>query len=120
MGAAMRHAVILSGEPSETFLKDLSFYEKIEVIESIELWQLCRTTRNLAAHDYGIDYSEIAEHFNALYELIPTLYGSARRFLGYCHNTLNAIPTHGDFAESFLRITQKPQKSTSVAKFLYP
>ena len=39
LGAAMRHAVILSGEPSETFLKVLSFYEKIEVIKSIELWQ---------------------------------------------------------------------------------
>ena len=118
LGAAMRHAVILSGEPNETFLKVLAFYEKIEVIESIELWQLCRTTRNLAAHDYGIDYSEIAEHFNALYELIPTLYGSARRFLGYCYNNLDVLPTHGDFVESFLRITQKPQKSTPGAKLL--
>lgn len=108
LGAAMRHAAMLSGEPSETFLKVLSFYEKIEVIEAIESWQLCRTTRNLAAHDYGIRYSEIAEHFNALHELIPTLYGSARRFLRYCYKNLDVLPAHGDFVESFLSITQKP------------
>ena len=54
-------------------------------------------------------YSEIAEHFNALYELIPALYGSAGRFLGYCYNNLNALPTHGDFVESFLCITQNPK-----------
>jgi hypothetical protein len=118
LGSAMRHAAILSGEPSETFLKVLSFYEKIEVIESIELWQLCRTTRNLAAHDYGIDYSEIAEHSNALYELIPTLYGGAVRFLRYCDKNLNALPGHGDFFENFLCITEKLEKSTSGTKLL--
>ena len=77
-----------------------------------------RTTRNLAAHDYGIDYLEIAEHFNALRELIPTLYGSARRFLWYCYKNLDALPAHGDFVESFLCITQKPEKSTSGTKLL--
>ena len=109
LGAAMRHAAILSGEPSETFLKVLSFYEKIKVIESIELWQLCRTTRNLAAHDYGIDYSEIAEHFNALHELIPSLYGSAQRFLRYCYKNLDVLPAHGDFVESFPNTNTKPK-----------
>jgi len=113
LGAAMRHGAILSGEPSETFLRILSFYAKIEVIESVELWQLCRTTRNLAAHDYGIDYLEIAEHFNALQELVPMLYISARRFLRYCFESLDVLPAHGEFAESFSYITQKVQKLES-------
>jgi len=66
----MRHAALLAGEPVDSFLKVLSFYEKSNVIESIEVWQLYRTTRNLAAHDYETDYEEISSHFNALNELL--------------------------------------------------
>jgi hypothetical protein len=66
LAAAMRHACILAGEPSDSFLKVLSFYEKSGVLESVESWQLCRTTRNLAAHDYEIEYVQIADHFNTL------------------------------------------------------
>ena len=106
LGAAMRHATILAGEPSGPFLKMLAFYEKIEVIESIESWQLCRATRNLAAHDYGIDYSEIAEHFNSLHVLIPVLYGNARRFVQYCRENLKVTPVSDEFAEKFGRVTQ--------------
>lgn len=106
LGAAMRHATILSGEPSETFLKVLSFYEKTAVIDSIESWQICRTTRNLAAHDYGIDYADIAEHFNALRELIPVLLGASRRFLLYCNTNFGVTPAPGEFSENFQRITQ--------------
>lgn len=105
LGAAMRHGAVLSSEPTETFLKVLSFYEKMGIIESIESWQLCRTMRNLAAHDYGIDYSEVAEHFNSLHELVPTLYGSSRRFIDYCQERLGVTSDRGDFAESFMRIT---------------
>lgn len=105
LGGAMRHAAILAGEASDPFLKVLSFYEKVGVIESIESWQLCRTTRNLAAHDYGIDYAEIAEHFNALHALIPMLYGNTARFVGYCRENLGIDPAHGGFAEGFERVT---------------
>lgn len=106
LGGAMRHAVILSGEPCESFLKVLSFYEKAEVIDSIESWQLCRTTRNLAAHDYGVDYAEIAEHFNALQELIPVLFAASRRFLLYCSENLGVNPVPGGFAGNFSLITR--------------
>lgn len=106
LGAAMRHAALLSGEPSDTFLRVLSLYEKLEVIKSIESWQLCRTIRNLAAHEYGIDYTEIAEHFNALHELIPILFGDARRFLLYCDKSLGVTPAPSEFAENFVRVTQ--------------
>lgn len=109
LGAAMRHSALLTGEPADTFLKVLSFYEKAGVIESIESWQLCRTTRNLAAHDYGIDYAGIAEHFNALHELIPALYGNARRFLRYCGKSLGVKPAKGEFAAGFKTITQPAQ-----------
>jgi len=106
LGAALRHAAILSGEQSDIFLKTLSFYEKAGIIESIESWQLCRTTRNLAAHDYGINYAEISDHFNALHVLIPVLYGNARRFVQYCCESLGVTPAHGEFAESFQFVTK--------------
>lgn len=105
LGAAMRHAILLAGEAGDTFLKILSFYEKAGVLESIASWQLCRTTRNLAAHDYETDYAEIAEHFNSLHALIPRVYGDAARFLHYCQDTLGVLPMHGDFADDFSAMT---------------
>jgi hypothetical protein len=45
LGAAMRHSLVLSGEPGETFLKVLAFYDKAGVIDSVSVWQLCRATR---------------------------------------------------------------------------
>lgn len=106
LGAAMRHGAILSAEPTETFLKVLSFYEKIGIIESNESWQLCRTVRNLAAHEYGIDYFAIAAHFNTLHELVPILYAISRRFVDYCQEKLGITPTTGDFSENFACITE--------------
>lgn len=106
LGAAMRHSVLLSGETGDTFLKVLAFYEKTGVIDSIASWQLCRATRNLAAHDYGTDYAEVAEHFNALHSLIPTLYGDAYRFVAYCRETLEVNPLRTDFESEFSAITR--------------
>lgn len=107
LGAAMRHATLLSGEPSDTFLKVMSFYEKVGVLVSITAWQLCRTTRNLAAHDYETDYAEIAEHFNSLHILAPQLYTDAARFQTYCHDALGVKPLHGDFAPEFSAILRQ-------------
>lgn len=104
LGTAMRHAALLAGEPGTTFLKILSFYEKAGVLESVASWQLCRTTCNLAAHDYETDYTEIAEHFNSLHTLIPRLYGDAERFLSYCQDALGALPIHGDFVNDFSNV----------------
>lgn len=108
LGAAMRHAVLLAGERGDTFLKVLAFYEKMGVLDSVVAWQLCRTTRNLAAHNYDADYAGIAEHFNSLHALIPNLYGDASRFLVYCQESLEVLPTHGDFANEFTSITANP------------
>lgn len=107
LGAAMRHAAILSGEPSDTFLKVMSFYEKAGVIESIADWQLCRTTRNPAAHDYETNYAEIAEHFNSLHMLKPQLIGDAAKFLLYSYNALGIEPLHQDFASDFSSIVRE-------------
>jgi len=107
LGSAMRHAALLAGEPVDSFLKVLSFYEKTNVIESMDIWQLYRTTRNLAAHDYETDYAEVAEHFNALYKLLPALYGDAARFVEYCHSTLDIQPADADFDEDFRAITAR-------------
>lgn len=101
LGAGMRHGALLAGESGETFLKILAFYEKIGVLDSIVDWQLCRATRNLAAHEYDTDYATIAEHFNALNGLIPSLYTNASRFLVYCREELNILPLEGDFNGEF-------------------
>ncbi len=105
LGAAMRQAALLAGEPTGTFLKLLVFYEKIGVLESVTDWQVCRTIRNQAAHAYETDYALIAEHFNTLHSLIPGLYGSAARFLDYCRNELHIHPLHEDFSPDFRAIT---------------
>jgi len=81
LGSAMRHAALLAGEPADSFMKVLAFYEKAGVIESVSDWQLFRTVRNLAAHDYETDYGQIAEHFNALKELLEPLEQSAQKFV---------------------------------------
>ncbi len=107
LGSAMRHAAMLAGEPVDSFLKVLSFYEKSGVIESVTAWQVYRATRNLAAHDYETDYAEIAEHFNALRGLLPALYADAARFVRYCHDTLHIQPASLDFSEDFIAITRR-------------
>jgi hypothetical protein len=104
LGAAMRHAALLAGESSETFLKTLTFYEKVGVLDSVASWQTCRATRNLAAHVYETDYAAIAEHFNTLHALIPGLYANASRFLRYSREALGILPLQCDFAEEFTAI----------------
>ncbi|MDP2178391.1 hypothetical protein [Methylicorpusculum sp.] len=113
MGAAMRHACILAGEPTDSFLKVLSFYEKTGVLESVESWQLCRTARNLAAHDYDIEYAEIADHFNSLKIFTPLLYMSAARFLSYCQEELSILPKQADFTTEFMLIVKSKQTDES-------
>jgi len=106
LGSAMRHAALLAGEPVDSFLKVLSFYEKCGVIGSMEAWQLYRTARNLASHEYETDYAAIAEHFNTLHELLPALYGDAASFISYCKQTLAVDPETRDFEKDFLAIIQ--------------
>lgn len=96
-----------------SFLKVLSFYEKTGVLESVASWQLCRTARNLAAHDYDIEYAEIADHFNSLQTLIPLLYISAVRFLNYCQETLGIEPKQADFSTEFMLIVKTKQADES-------
>ncbi|MDO8940092.1 MAG: hypothetical protein Q7U98_13115 [Methylicorpusculum sp.] len=113
IGAAMGHACILAGESTDSFLKVLSFYEKIGVLESVESWRLCRTARNLAAHDYDIEYAEIADHFNALKKLTPLLYMCAARFLGSCQEELSISPKQADFTTEFMLIVKTKQADES-------
>ncbi len=109
LAAAMRHACILAGEPSDSFLKVLSFYEKSGVLESVESWQLCRTARNLAAHDYEIEYAQIADYFNTLKFLTPLHFMSAVRFISYCQEILCIEPKQADFSTEFMAIVKKAQ-----------
>ena len=113
LGAAMRHAYLLSGEPGDTFLKMLAFYEKMGILDALSDWQLCRATRNLAAHAYETDYSAIAEHFNTLNRLIPMLYGVAARFVDYCQTALGVSPLSENFTAEFLATTRPTDSITS-------
>lgn len=102
LGAAMRHALLLAGERTDSFLKVLAFFVKAGVAESTEAWQTCRTARNLAAHDYEIDYAAIAEHFNTLHELVPMLYETSARLLDYCAEELGISPMDEALRQLFL------------------
>ncbi|MEI7842096.1 MAG: hypothetical protein WCI39_03600 [Gallionellaceae bacterium] len=104
VGASMRHAAMLMSEPTDSFLKVLAFYEKSGVIDSVSSWQLCRTARNLAAHDYETEYAVIAEHFNTLHNLQPLLYQTASRLLDSCAVNLGVMPLSEDFAQEFAGI----------------
>jgi hypothetical protein len=105
LGAAMRHAALLMGEPTTPFLRVMALFEKLGVLTSIDDWQLCRAARNLAAHDYETDYASIAEHFNELLRLQPVLVGTAERLLGLCKETLGTGPASEDFAAEFRCVT---------------
>jgi hypothetical protein len=83
------------------------------VLESVAAWQLCRTARNLAAHDYAIEYAEIADHFNSIQALIPLLYLSAGRFLSYCREALAIEPGRADFSADFFSIVKTMQVANS-------
>lgn len=105
LGSAMRHSLLLSGEQADSFIKILAIFEKNGVITSIADWQLARTARNLAAHDYEINYAEAAEHFNALHTLKPGLFRAALNFVRYAAQELGVGPTSADFAGEFFAIT---------------
>jgi len=107
LGSAMRHSLILSGEQADSFIKVLALFEKYGVVSSIESWQLARTARNLAAHDYETDYDRVAEHFNTLHSLMPEQLAMARRFVLYSAEQLGIGPQASDFAEEFNAITEQ-------------
>jgi hypothetical protein len=104
LGAAMRHSALLMSEANTPFLKVLALFEKLAVIESIDSWQMCRTARNLAAHDYETDYALIAEHFNELQTLQPVLIKAASRLLALCAQSLSILPTTADFEVEFQHV----------------
>ena len=60
ISAAMRHSLLLSDEQENSFIKILAVFEKNGVTGWLEYRQVARTARNMAAHDYEIEYSENA------------------------------------------------------------
>ncbi len=105
LSSAMRHAAMLSGESADNFLKVMAFYEKIGVIDSVNAWQLYRAVRNIAAHDYETSYEEIAEHFNAIRELVGPICQDASRFVRYCDQSLGVQAVDEEFLDHFNTIT---------------
>lgn len=105
IGAAMRHSLLLAGEPAHSFIKVLAQFEKAGVVASIEDWQVLRLARNLAAHDYETDYGQVAQHFNALHTIKPKLYQMADRMVQYARQELGIQPASTDFSGEFATIT---------------
>ena len=101
LGASMRHCALLMSENTSPFLKVLVLFEKLAVIDSIESWQMCRTARNLAAHDYETDYALIAEHLNELRVLQPFLVNAASRLIALIAQNLGIVPASADFDAEF-------------------
>lgn len=106
---AMRHSLLLSGEQADSFIKVLVQVEKNGVVESIEDWQVARMARNLAAHDYETDYNQVAQHFNALHTIKPSLYRMAYRLVQYAQQELDTHPASADFSSEFAAITLPPE-----------
>ena len=91
-------------ETTTPFLKVLALFEKLGVIESVDAWQLCRTARNLAAHDYETDYALIAEHFNDLRALLPVLVRAAARLLQLSAASLSLNPASTNFEAEYRHV----------------
>ena len=99
---------------AERFLKVLALFEKLEVIDSVEAWQLCRTARNLAAHDYETDYALNAEHSNELQALLPVPVGAAARLLALSARSLPPIKVEtllGDPSKAKAKLGWAPKRT---------
>ena len=84
------------------FLKYSAFTRKLAYLNRLNLG-------NYAAHDYDIDYAEIADHFNMLKTLTPLLYMTAARFHKYCKEELYIEANQADFTTEFMQIISAKQ-----------
>jgi len=105
--AGMRHASLLSGEKTTTFLEVLVFFEKVGVVKSTRDWQRIRALRNMAAHDYSIHYADIALHFNGLKEVLPDFLKVAVRLVNYCNTKLSIAPKKVFFESDWKNIINR-------------
>lgn len=103
LGTSMRHLCELCGERTDTFLRVLAFSEKAGIIPSSETWQVSRSLRNRAAHDYGTDFEMTASHFNALHDHVPMLEEATLALAAYAESTLGITPADSRFAEALRR-----------------
>jgi len=51
-----------------------------------------------------MDYAVIAEHFNTIHEMLPSIYRDAGRFVDYCKAALQVSPKSTDFEKDFQTI----------------
>lgn len=110
LGAAMRNATFLLAESVPTFLHVLEFYEKHEVIESVNLWQRMRKLRNDAAHEYDIAPRATAEHFNLLEEDLCALVKMTFRFVAFVRQMLKIEPPDREIHRLFCETVEGIQK----------
>lgn len=104
LAAAMRNTALLMGEYPDNFLKVLATFEKWGVLESSSQWQQVRVIRDMAAHDYDLDYRNIADHFNTLYDLTPMLLDTARNLLRHADQSLSLHPASATFTAEFEKL----------------
>lgn len=61
--------------------------------------------RHLAAHEYGTNYATIADHFNAVNDIVPSLYKIDGNFSCFCNDNLQIAPSTNKFSQDFQKIT---------------
>lgn len=114
LSSAFRHAALLAGEKTDSFLEVLAFFEKTGVVSSSHDWQRIRLLRNLASHDYETDYPSVAAHFNSVLAAVPVLFGTAGRFVVWCRSHLEIAPASTDFEADFQRIVAGEANGTGA------
>lgn len=107
MGMSMRHAGLILGQNENDFLKLLTFYEKENVISSIDDWQNCRLIRNRSAHEYDNDYHKIADHFNLIMHYSRLLISSSVHLIQFCLEKININPDDKVMDELFRKMVDK-------------
>lgn len=103
LGTSMRHLCELCSERTDTFLRVLAFCEKAGIIPSAETWQVSRSLRNRAAHDYGTDVEMTASHFNALRDHVPMLEEITLALAADAERALGITPADSHFAAALRR-----------------
>jgi len=78
------YSVLEGDDTPRPFLDTLHYLEKINIIESVEDWQMLRNLRNNLAHDYPDSVRQTMDTLNILYTTWPLLkkmYLSAEKYL---------------------------------------
>ena len=85
LGKTMRAVAIEEEQKTDPFTAVLRYMEKLEVIESAQLWKEMRELRNDINHEYEENPERLAEFFRELVQATPVVMDWHRRLFEFCH-----------------------------------